>query len=38
MWDFIDRYVIDHQRGKWFAKVNRFGQPFLAEPPDDPSP
>lgn len=37
-WDFIDKYVIDHQHGEWFTKVNRLGQPFLTEPPDDPSP
>lgn len=37
-WGFIDRHVIDHERGEWFTKVNRLGQPFLAEPPDDPSP
>ncbi len=37
-WDFIDRCVIDHAGGEWFTKVNRLGQPFLTEPPDDPSP
>lgn len=37
-WDFIDKYVIDHQRGEWFTKVNRLGVPFLEEPEDDPSP
>ncbi|MEE4115856.1 MAG: AGE family epimerase/isomerase [Marinilabiliaceae bacterium] len=37
-WDFIRRYVIDHQGGEWFAKVNRLGVPYLLEPPDDPSP
>ena len=37
-WDFIDRYVIDHQRGEWYTKVNRLGVPYLAEPEDDPSP
>ena len=37
-WDFVDRHVIDHERGEWFTKVNRLGQPFLTEPPDDPSP
>lgn len=37
-WDFIHRYVIDHQRGEWYTKVNRLGVPFLVEPEDDPSP
>ena len=37
-WDFIDRYVIDHQRGEWYTKVSRLGVPFLTEPEDDPSP
>ncbi len=37
-WDFIDSHVIDHARGEWFTKVNRHGQPYLVEPPDDPSP
>jgi len=37
-WEFIDRYVIDHERGEWYTKVNRLGVPFLTEPEDDPSP
>lgn len=37
-WSFIDTYVIDHQGGEWFTKVNRLGQPFLLELPSDPSP
>ena len=37
-WDFIDRCVIDHQRGEWYTKVSRLGVPFLTEPEDDPSP
>ena len=37
-WSFIDKYVIDHEKGEWFTKVNRLGVPFLEEPPDDPSP
>lgn len=37
-WSFIDKYVIDHEYGEWFAKVNRLGTPFLEEPVDDPSP
>lgn len=37
-WHFIDRYVIDHEKGEWFAKVNRLGVPYLVEPPGDPSP
>lgn len=37
-WHFIDTYLIDHQRGEWFTKLNRLGEPFLVEPSDDPSP
>jgi mannobiose 2-epimerase len=37
-WAFIDKYVIDHEKGEWFTKVNRFGVPYLIEPADDPSP
>ena len=37
-WHFIDTYLIDHQRGEWFTKLNRLGEPFLVEPVDDPSP
>jgi mannobiose 2-epimerase len=37
-WDFVDRYVIDHDRGEWYTKVNRLGVPFLTEPEEDPSP
>lgn len=37
-WDFINRYVIDHEGGEWFAKVNRLGVPYRIEPVDDPSP
>jgi mannobiose 2-epimerase len=37
-WNFIDNYVIDHERGEWYTKVSRLGVPFLTEPPDDPSP
>jgi len=37
-WDFIDKNVIDHERGEWFTKVNRFGVPYLEEPAGDPSP
>ncbi len=37
-WDFIDRHVIDHNRGEWYTKVNRLGIPFFKEPEDDPSP
>jgi cellobiose epimerase len=37
-WKFIDTYLIDHERGEWFTKLNRLGVPFLAEPEDDPSP
>jgi len=37
-WSFIDTYLIDHQRGEWFTKLNRLGVPYLVEPADDPSP
>jgi mannobiose 2-epimerase len=37
-WNFIDTYLIDHERGEWYTKLNRLGVPFLVEPPDDPSP
>jgi mannobiose 2-epimerase len=37
-WNFIDTYLIDHQRGEWFTKVNRLGVPYLVEPAGDPSP
>ena len=37
-WNFIDTYLIDHQRGEWFTKLNRLGVPYLVEPADDPSP
>ena len=32
-WGFIDRHIIDHDRGEWFTKVNRLGVPYLVEPP-----
>jgi cellobiose epimerase len=37
-WNFIDNYLIDHERGEWFTKLNRLGVPYLVEPNDDPSP
>lgn len=37
-WNFIDNYIIDHENGEWFTKVNRLGIPYLTEPTDDPSP
>ena len=37
-WNFIDTYLIDHERGEWYTKLNRLGVPFLVEPKDDPSP
>ncbi|MEN8194047.1 MAG: AGE family epimerase/isomerase [Bacteroidota bacterium] len=37
-WDFINKYVIDHEKGEWYTKVNRLGVPYLTEPKDDPSP
>lgn len=38
IWSFIDTHLVDHERGEWFTKLNRLGEPFLVEPPDDPSP
>lgn len=37
-WNFINTYLIDHEKGEWFTKLNRLGVPFKIEPPDDPSP
>lgn len=37
-WNFIDKYIIDHEYGEWYTKVNRLGIPYLEEPSDDPSP
>jgi len=37
-WNFIDTYLIDHQGGEWYTKLNRLGVPYLIEPKDDPSP
>ncbi len=37
-WSFIDTFLIDHDRGEWFTKLNRLGEPYRVEPPDDPSP
>lgn len=37
-WTFINTYLIDHERGEWFTKLNRLGIPFMEEPADDPSP
>ncbi len=37
-WNFIDSFLIDHERGEWFTKLNRLGVPYLVEPEDDPSP
>lgn len=37
-WNFINTFLIDHERGEWYTKLNRLGVPFLVEPPDDPSP
>ena len=38
IWNFIDTHLIDHERGEWFTKLNRLGEPYLVEPADDPSP
>ncbi len=37
-WDFVNQFVVDHERGEWFTKINRLGKPYLEEPEDDPSP
>jgi cellobiose epimerase len=37
-WNFIDTFLIDHERGEWYTKLNRLGVPYLVEPKDDPSP
>ena len=37
-WSFIDTYLIDHQRGEWYTKLNRLGVPYHTEPANDPSP
>lgn len=37
-WCFINTYLVDHEGGEWFTKLNRLGEPFRVEPPDDPSP
>ncbi len=37
-WNFVNKYVIDHEGGEWFTKINRLGKPYLLEPEDDPSP
>jgi len=26
-WDFIDKFIVDHQRGEWYWKVSRDGTP-----------
>jgi mannobiose 2-epimerase len=26
-WDFIDKYIVDHQHGEWFWLVSRDGEP-----------
>ena len=38
IWNFIATHLIDHQRGEWFTKLNRLGEPYLVEPVGDPSP
>jgi cellobiose epimerase len=38
IWSFIDANLLDHERGEWFTKLNRLGEPYLIEPADDPSP
>lgn len=38
IWSFIDAHLIDHEKGEWFTKLNRLGEPYRVEPQDDPSP
>jgi mannobiose 2-epimerase len=38
IWSFIDIRVIDYERGEWFTKLNRLGESYRVDPPDDPSP
>jgi len=26
-WEFIEKYIVDHQRGEWYWKVSRDGTP-----------
>nr|WP_041613411.1 AGE family epimerase/isomerase [Paenibacillus sp. JDR-2] len=35
-WNFIDRYIVDKTNGEWFWKVNRAGEPGIAEMKIDP--
>lgn len=37
-WSFINKWLIDHENGEWFTKVNRMGRAYLVEPENDPSP
>ncbi len=37
-WNFINTFLIDHEFGEWFTKLNRMGKPFLIESENDPSP
>jgi mannobiose 2-epimerase len=31
-WNFIDRCIVDHEKGEWFMKTTRDGKPNLADP------
>lgn len=31
IWEFTDRYVIDHKHGEWFFQVDRAGKPLMGE-------
>lgn len=35
-WRFIDRYVVDHQYGEWYAEVSADGKPDLDQPKVEP--
>ena len=31
-WEFIDKYIVDHQYGEWFSSVTRIGNPKINLP------
>lgn len=35
-WDFITKYIVDHEHGEWFWKVTRDGKPYMDAPKVDP--
>jgi len=34
-WEFIDKYIVDHQYGEWFSSVTRIGNPITDLPKAD---